>query len=182
MPPLRLNLGCGADIRPGWVNLDNRPLPGVDVVHNILHLPWPFPDAHFEEVHAKDVFEHVPCHYSYLTEAGQGRPDKLDPRFEMVRFEMPPAWLVLYCKDPLLVVLEEVHRVLAPGGVLSIQWPIPTQANQFGDLTHYRAMDPEAFAKLDPRMSDGKLTTTAKFQVEGAHKEEGNYVMRLVKC
>jgi len=29
---MRLNLGCGRDIRDGWVNIDCRPAPGVDVV------------------------------------------------------------------------------------------------------------------------------------------------------
>jgi hypothetical protein len=31
----RLNLGCGRDVRPNWVNLDRVSLPGVDVVHDI---------------------------------------------------------------------------------------------------------------------------------------------------
>ena len=55
----KLNLGCGNDIKRGWVNLDSVELPGVDVVHDIEHLPLPFPDETFNEVLCQDVLEHV---------------------------------------------------------------------------------------------------------------------------
>src|SRR5919109_476542 len=55
----RLNLGCGHDIREGYVNVDAAPLPGVDVVHDLNRLPLPFADERFDEVNCKDVLEHV---------------------------------------------------------------------------------------------------------------------------
>ncbi len=55
----RLNLGCGTDVRQGWVNLDVADLPGVDVVHDLAELPLPFADEHFSEVLANDVLEHL---------------------------------------------------------------------------------------------------------------------------
>lgn len=55
----KLNLGCGTDIRQGYVNLDSAKLPGVDVVHNIEKLPLPFTDDAFEEILAYDVLEHI---------------------------------------------------------------------------------------------------------------------------
>jgi len=54
----RLNLGCGVDVRPGWVNLDGRALPGVDVVHDLAR-PLPFAAGTFDEVLCQDVLEHV---------------------------------------------------------------------------------------------------------------------------
>lgn len=56
---VRLNLGCGTDIREGWVNLDVAPLPGVDVVHDLRELPLPFEPDRFVEVLCKDVLEHL---------------------------------------------------------------------------------------------------------------------------
>ncbi|MGC9050315.1 class I SAM-dependent methyltransferase [Pyrobaculum sp.] len=56
---LKVNLGCGADIRTGYVNVDLRALPGVNVVMDILD-EWPFPYSSLEEVLAIDVVEHVP--------------------------------------------------------------------------------------------------------------------------
>jgi len=55
----KLNLGCGHDIREGWVNLDSAALPGVDVVHDLSQLPLPFEDGRFSEVLCQDVLEHV---------------------------------------------------------------------------------------------------------------------------
>jgi SAM-dependent methyltransferase len=55
----QLNLGCGTDVRPGFVNLDVAPLPGVDVVHDLDDLPLPFEDGSFAEVVCKDLLEHV---------------------------------------------------------------------------------------------------------------------------
>ncbi len=57
--PDRLNLGCGTDIRAGYVNLDVAPLPGVDVVHDLADLPLPFTDGRFSEIVCKDVLEHL---------------------------------------------------------------------------------------------------------------------------
>ena len=55
----KLNLGCGTDIKAGWINLDSAVLPGVDIVHNIETLPLPFGDGEFDEILANDVLEHV---------------------------------------------------------------------------------------------------------------------------
>lgn len=55
----RLNIGCGKDIREGWVNLDRAGLPGVDVVHDVQVLPLPFGDRTFDEILCKDILEHV---------------------------------------------------------------------------------------------------------------------------
>ena len=55
----RLNVGCGKDIRAGWVNLDVTALPGVDVVHDIERLPLPFEDGEFDEIRCENVLEHV---------------------------------------------------------------------------------------------------------------------------
>lgn len=55
----KLNIGCGNNILPGWINLDISALPGVDVVFDIQNLPLPFADGQFDEVLCQDILEHV---------------------------------------------------------------------------------------------------------------------------
>ncbi len=55
----RLHIGCGKDIKKGFVNLDSVKLPGVDVVHDLNKQPYPFKSNEFSEVHAFMVLEHL---------------------------------------------------------------------------------------------------------------------------
>jgi len=55
----KLNLGCGDDIKKGYVNTDAVKLPGVDIVHNLNKFPWPFKNNEFDEVYTSHVLEHV---------------------------------------------------------------------------------------------------------------------------
>jgi SAM-dependent methyltransferase len=102
----RLNLGCGTDIREGWVNLDVAPLPGVDVVHDLSQLPLPFADASLQEIVARDVLEHL-------------------------------DWIP---------VLRDLHRVLRPGGTLSISSPHFTSPAVWVDPTHRTGFSIDTFA------------------------------------
>ena len=54
-----LNVGCGHDVRPGFVNQDISELPGVDVVCELGVDKLPFEDGAFDVILARDVLEHV---------------------------------------------------------------------------------------------------------------------------
>jgi SAM-dependent methyltransferase len=59
---VRLNLGCGNDILPAYVNHDVRQhRPEVDVVHDLRVLPWPWPSHSADEIRLLDVLEHMPA-------------------------------------------------------------------------------------------------------------------------
>lgn len=55
----KLQLGAGTNIKDGFINLDYAALPGIDVVHDLNIMPWPFNDNSFTYVLAEDVLEHL---------------------------------------------------------------------------------------------------------------------------
>lgn len=57
---MRLNLGCGTTPRQGWVNIDCRALPGVDVVRDVLR-GLPFSDDSVDEIESDNFLEHIPA-------------------------------------------------------------------------------------------------------------------------
>ena len=61
-PPVRLHLGCGRDIMPGWVNVDHVALPGVDVIADLdacARTRLPFEDDSVGEIRMSHVLEHM---------------------------------------------------------------------------------------------------------------------------
>ncbi len=76
---LRLNLGCGTFVKEGYINVDQRELPGVDVVADLRQLP--FEPGSVQEIFNSHVIEHfteyefrthlLPAWYSLLKPGGQ---------------------------------------------------------------------------------------------------------------
>lgn len=55
-----LDLGSGrARAAPDAVTLDIVAATNPDVVHDLNVFPWPFEDASFDEIHMRDVIEHL---------------------------------------------------------------------------------------------------------------------------
>ncbi|MDP2908668.1 MAG: methyltransferase domain-containing protein [Nanoarchaeota archaeon] len=67
----KLNLGCGNDIKGGYLNVDIGEGKGVDIVWDLNKYPYPFEDNTFEEIVADMVLEHL--------------NDKIKPMEEMIR-------------------------------------------------------------------------------------------------
>jgi len=57
---MKLNVGCGTDIREEYINLDIRELPGVDIVCNMMDEEIPLPEESCDKILAKDILEHFP--------------------------------------------------------------------------------------------------------------------------
>jgi len=53
---LRLHVGCGDNLKAGWVNVDLH--PAADLRLDVRR-PWPFPDGCAGEVYAEHLFEHL---------------------------------------------------------------------------------------------------------------------------
>lgn len=105
--PYKLNLGCGRDIRDGYVNADLARLEGVDLVFDMNQTPWPLDDDCCEVVLAKHCLEHL--------------HDLIKPVEEI--------WRV--CRHGALVHVEAPHFQYTPLDV----WGDPTHRRPFGPST-----------------------------------------------
>lgn len=55
-----LDVGCGHNAHPNFVNLDYEWLPNVDVCWNLVTNSLPFPDNRFEGIYTEHCLEHIP--------------------------------------------------------------------------------------------------------------------------
>lgn len=121
-----LDIGCGAEPhnpygRPELFGVDIRPfstsMSFQFVAANLTLQPVPFPDGHFGSVSAFDFIEHVPR--VLLNREGTG-----------TRF-------------PFVELMDEVWRVLAPGGLFYALTPAFPRAHAFRDPTHVNIITEE---------------------------------------
>lgn len=67
----KLVVGCGLRPKEHAINLDKCLLPGVDVVHDLENIPYPFDDLTFDYIEAEDVLEHVDQFVEIVNELGR---------------------------------------------------------------------------------------------------------------
>ena len=107
--PLRLNLGCGRSILPGWFNVDQVDLPGVDLVQDLNNMgrerwnmaAW---DANFSE-NSIDQF-------------------MMSHTIEHITNTLP--------------LMQELHRIAKPDAKIVIRCPYGSSDDADEDPTHVR--------------------------------------------
>lgn len=99
--PLRLDLGCGSNKRPGFFGVDQTMFPGVDLAFDLgdRAVTWPWPDASVTEVHCSHFLEHL-------------------------------------SSDSRIHFMNELCRVLIPGGQALITVPYWASSRAYGDPSH----------------------------------------------
>jgi hypothetical protein len=56
---LHLDLGCGENKNKGFVGIDKRDLPGVDIVHDMERFPWPVQAESCLIISGSHIIEHI---------------------------------------------------------------------------------------------------------------------------
>jgi SAM-dependent methyltransferase len=117
-----LDLGCGSKIRNPFnaiqtygIDLLSRPdLPKNIAIADLAIEPIPFPDEFFDFITAYDFLEHIPR--------------------------------LVYCpnrRNSFVELMNEIHRILKPGGLFFSQTPMYPHPSAFVDPTHINIMTKE---------------------------------------
>ncbi len=56
---INLDIGCGKNCQSGFVGLDIRKLPGVDIIHDLEVFPYPLPDECCLAIVGSHIIEHI---------------------------------------------------------------------------------------------------------------------------
>lgn len=56
---MKLNIGCGTDLREGYINIDKEKFEDVDKVMDLDKYPYPFKSNSIDKIIAFNVIEHV---------------------------------------------------------------------------------------------------------------------------
>lgn len=65
---MKLNMGCGKDIKPGFINVDYYKLPGIEKVYDFNKFPYPFKDNTFNFILMRNILEHLSDPVSVMNE------------------------------------------------------------------------------------------------------------------
>ena len=145
---IRLDIGCGGNKNPGFVGLDARPLDGVDIVWDVLKFPWPLPDESVLIATASHLLEHIPPFQTDPKLIGLldllkklGVIDDADIRDYIGAYDSKPQFIAF---------MDEVWRVMKPGGQFAISVPHGRSDGFLQDPTHCNAMNEARWVYFDP--------------------------------
>ena len=96
----RLNVGCGRDIKEGWINLDMVKHEGVDVIHDLNKFPYPFKDNTFDIILASQIIEHLDNPLSFIKELWRIAKPGAEINIGTVHFSSPTVWGDITHKRP----------------------------------------------------------------------------------
>jgi SAM-dependent methyltransferase len=90
-----LDLGCGKRKAAGSIGADRFPLPGVNVIADLTHLPYPFATNSIDQIHLNHVLEHMDNPVDVLTEIWRISKNGAKVQVHVPHYTGPYAW-----KDP----------------------------------------------------------------------------------
>ncbi len=146
---IMLDIGCGDNKRPGYVGIDVRKTPAVDIVQDLEVQPWPLPNNCVQTAIASHVLEHI-------------NPAK----FGFVNF------------------MNEVWRIMKPGGQFMIVVPYAGSQGYYQDPTHCNPINEVTWAYFDPMDRSGfwNIYKPKPWHREGtAWRSDGNIEIAMRK-
>ena len=150
---IKLDVGCGAEKREGYIGMDARALSGVDIVHNFEKFPWPVADESVSLLNASHVLEHVSPAYTDPRLSGLIRLLKAKGAItdmEIERYIGEPEVFGTFIR-----FMDEAWRVLSPGGQFTFVVPYAGSPGYWQDPTHINPISETTLAYFDPSHPSG---------------------------
>lgn len=149
----RIDLGCGENKMPGYVGVDFRDAPGVDIVQNLTLFPWNnIPNEVADVIMSSHLLEHInPAssnpQLSELIDLLVGK--KIVSKEEIENSVGDHRFLGGFIR-----FLDEVWTKLKPGGQFLSVFPFAGSPGYWQDLTHVNPITHVSLAYLDPFAKD----------------------------
>jgi SAM-dependent methyltransferase len=131
---VRLDFGCGMTPREGFEGVDKISNLRVSHVVDVLKFPLYWKESSVDEIRCEHFIEHIPARE---VEEGDLTPFGQVSRQDMIG------------QDMFLAFFDECHRILRPGGLITLIWPALQSARAFKDPTHRRFIPFETLRYLD---------------------------------
>ena len=151
--PVRIDLGCGDFKQSGFIGVDFRGVPGVDVEQDLSIFPWKgIPTEIADLVLSSHVLEHI-------------NPSPYDPRLAGL-IDLMLAKKVVSKKDieeyvgqyrflgGFISFMDEVWRILKPGGKFVASFPYGGSPGYWQDPTHINGITELTLPYFDPIAKD----------------------------
>ena len=91
---MKLDVGCGRQKAEGFVGLDYRAFPGVDVVFDLnSSKPWPLDSDTFSYIHAQHIIEHLDDTLHFFAEAYRVAKDGAILHIETPHYSSRDSWI-----------------------------------------------------------------------------------------
>lgn len=180
---IKIDLGGGGNPQPGFVNIDIRDLPQVHVVHNLELFPWPFPTECASLVMASHLLEHISplppdARTTALVKLLIDKKILTEQEVKKTIGEIEPGHLFMRFMD-------EVWRVLKPGGRFMAAFPFAGSPGFWQDPTHINGITHHTLAYFDPLDAGGFLYKIYKPKpwkiIMSSWHQEGNMEIVLEK-
>lgn len=148
---IRLNVGCGVDIKKGFINIDTHDKHGADLVHVLPQIKL---------VPKKDRYE--------LSVVGAPLPFEDDSVDYVYCSRMLEDFLYEYIE-----IMKDFHRVLKPGGILHLVVPYGLDVR---NPRHVRYFDETSFGeftrRIDSQYEEGHVPTFSLVKMKVIRKNK----------
>ena len=149
-----LDIGCGDQKNEGFIGLDRRRLPGVDIVHDLEKFPYPIPDNICLSITGSHIVEHIKpwvmidfmdelwriakpggqlalCHPYGVNEMFVQDPTHCNPCNESTWFYFDPRYYLYTIYKPKPWLLEKGFPVWDKDGVMEVLFRKPKKDEKY---------------------------------------------------